>query len=60
MNEKEIKSILKTVGIPLGIVTLFFIVAIVFYMYTKYLEHKKLKLEIIQLSQKNAGIAKCC
>jgi hypothetical protein len=59
MNEQQIKNILKQVGLPLAIITLFFILAVIFYLYRNYLEAKKLNLEIIKLTQQNNGTAKC-
>jgi len=60
MNEKNIKDILRTFGIPISIMVFILLIASVFYMYTKYLENKKLKLETIKLEQQITGTSKCC
>jgi hypothetical protein len=59
MNEKTIKDILRIVGLPIGIVMVFALIAFCFYLYRNFLETKKINLEIVKLEQQNNGIAKC-
>jgi len=49
METADIKNILKTVGIPLGVAVLILGVGVGFLAYRNYLEAVKLKLEIKEL-----------
>ncbi len=52
MSDEGIKNILKNIGIPLGIVSFFIIIGIIFYLWKNYLESQKLRLEISELKNK--------
>ncbi len=49
MDEGTIKAILKNIGVPMFVITFLFFLAVCAYLYFKFLETKKLTLEIRQL-----------
>ena len=51
MDSKDIKNLLRTVGIPLGLVVLLGAIGVGVYAYRNYLETVKLKLEIKELKK---------